>query len=121
MRLVEETDFIDINSWREARKVPIIPRELYAPRGYIVDGVAAGFLTTTDTKACFVENMVTNPKAYKEDREEAVLKILQRLEEDAVKMGYKYLLAVTNHSKIELYAAMIGGKPLDVKLFGKEI
>lgn len=121
MRLVQSKDFIDITRWRAERGVPILSLDFYSMHGLIVDNVAAGFLTRTDTTVAFMENFITNPKAYKADREKAVLDILHELEKDATKQGFKYIVGITNHPKIEEYAKLIGGTVLDYKMYGKEL
>lgn len=121
MRHVEKDDFQEINLWREQRQAPILSQDFYPQTGLIVDGIAAGFLTMTDTKVALMENFITNPKAYKEDRENAVFEILEGLEKIAVQMGFKYVVGFTDHPKIEHYAKMIGGTAMNYKVYGKEL
>lgn len=121
IREVEDADFLEINQWRRERNATVLPIEFYPRNGLIVPGIAAGFLTVTDSAIAMMENFVSNPKAYKEDREAAIIEIIERLTKKAVELDYKYLWAVTNHPKVEHYISLSGGKPLYVKLFGKEL
>jgi len=121
MRAVEEHDFIAINEWLEGRKASFIPYALYPEIGLIEEGVAAGFLTLTDTRLALMENFVSNPKADGREREKAIMAIIEELERIGSQMGYKYVVGITSDRKMEHYIGLAGGKPLDVKLFGKEI
>lgn len=121
MRTIREHDFYTLDTWREERGVPLVPRDLYPPDGLIVEGVAAGFLTLTTSKMALVENVVTNPRALKEDREKAVIEIVKKLEELAVSKGCKYLVGITQNSKVEQYCEWLGAKPVKAKMFGKEL
>jgi len=121
MREFTDEDFEQINAWRIERGAKILPMDAYPKMGLIEDGVAAGFLTITDAHWVIAENFVSNPKAYKGDREKAILEMIETFEQYAVKCGYRFLLAVTNHPKIEEYAKLSGGKPIDYRVYGKEL
>lgn len=121
MRYVEDEDFLEINAWRAARKAAILPADFYGPFGMIVPGVAAGWLSLTDSKVALLENFVTNPKASKEDRNHAITEISACLERIAHQKGYRYLMAITKNPWIAKVARGLDFKSCGTsEILGKE-
>jgi len=65
------------------------------PTGFIVDGVAACFLTKTDSGVAFLEAYVTNPEAPAAARSDALDQLTARLIEEARDCGFSSLVALT--------------------------
>jgi hypothetical protein len=121
MRAFMHEDFEQITSWRVSRDAEAIDRDLFPPIGFIEPGIAAGFINFTQTKVAFIENIVSNPYADQGIREKAILQILETLENLAYDRGNKWIVAVTNHPRIEHYAYQIKGERIPGKLFGKRL
>lgn len=84
-----------INEWFKDRKGDSIPEAFIPPTGFIVPGVAAGFLIKTDCNVCFLEPFISNPKANKDLRKKALSDIMARLEIEASKLGYRFAYGVS--------------------------
>lgn len=121
MRTVVEADFEAINEWRKQHEAPIISRDLYPPIGIIEPGIAAGWINFTQTRIAFMENFVSNPKADVQKKEEAIMTIIAALERLAYNQGVKWVIAVTNHPKIEKYIYKSKAERLPGKVYGKEL
>lgn len=65
--------------------------DLLSPVGFIIPGIAAGFLMSTPTKACILEPFIANPEADIADRDLALRTILSSLVDKAEAMGFDYI------------------------------
>jgi hypothetical protein len=88
-------DYPEVASWG------LEAGEVYDPKnlpsiGFIVPGVAAQFLYTTDSNICFIENLVANPNTSKELRDVAIKCIVDQNLMMAKSLGYKVAYACTN-------------------------
>ena len=101
LKPVTPQDFHQIFSWYERRNLAHPPFELYPPRGFIVTGVAAGFLIKTDCNIAFLEHFISNPDRSKEHRADALDKIAERLIEACRVTGVIAIYALTDHPSIE--------------------
>lgn len=86
-RKYNHEDFYSIIEWYEARHIRPA-QDMIPPTGFIVPGIAAGFLMRTDTSACILEPFIANPHANKEDRDRALNSIMGDLIEEARNLGY---------------------------------
>jgi len=122
MRPIRDTDFKDIDLWMTKRKFPILDGGFYGRNGWIEEGVAAGFLTCTDTQVALMENFVTNPDAPAFKRGLALIEITKALETIAKEKGYKYAMAYSNVETIHKIAENLGYKLVaEPKIHGKEL
>ena len=122
MRRVIPADMDEIDSWHEERGMFPLNKGVYPLLGLIEPEIAAGFLYRTDTKIAIFENFVSNPKADKVRRREAMLEIAKELEAQAQILGFKYFTAVTKHKSIEDLSLKHGMKFLGTfQIYGKEI
>ena len=71
-------------------------KDLFPPLGYIYPGVAAYFIYETDSKACWLENMVCNPDVPKELREVALQAVVTEVLKEVSRLGYKVAYATTD-------------------------
>ena len=85
-------DWPVIQDWFNARglKVPKLP-----PTGFMVDGVAACFLTKTDSGVALLEAYVTNRLASPQDRDAALDVLTTELIHEARDCGFTSLIAIT--------------------------
>jgi hypothetical protein len=87
------------------RKFPAPDADMLPPIGALIrshDGalIAAGFLIRTDTKACVIGNLVTNPTSSGTDRNEALDLILRELTLEAKERGFRLVCVSTNLQKV---------------------
>lgn len=92
--------------------------------GLVVGGIAVAFLVTTNSKACYLDYCLTDPDSSKEERDSALIILIQELKKLAEEFGYSKVLALANldsmrgrlekmgffpHQEYELYICSIGG------------
>lgn len=97
-----------VNDWFKDRKGDSIPEPFLSPTGFIVPGVAVGFLIKTDCNVCFLEPFISNPKASKELRSIALNDIMEHLEREASKLGYRFIYGIATASTMIEYALKRG-------------
>lgn len=97
-----------LDSWWEAHNLPLIPLSSLPATGYMVQGVAAGFLYLTNSDVAFIENYISNPKAIYVERQAALDAVTARLIECAMQNGYNYLVALTQSQAIYERALRFG-------------
>jgi hypothetical protein len=86
-----------IREWA-ARRDFTIPAPEYLPEtGYINNNHCAGFLYKTDSKICWLEWVVSNPDSPKEERNLALNELIDKLCDDAQKLGFKAIFTSVEH------------------------
>lgn len=91
----ERSDLDEINSWYRERSCDQQSHGDLPDIGYIVHGVAAGFLYKTDSNKCMIESMITNPAASKKDRHDALDAITVEILSHAKLCGFKQIFGLT--------------------------
>lgn len=121
-RAISEWDLCEIADWHGARGIVPPDRELYPRIGFIVSGVAAGFLFRTDSGICFLDGYISNPNTDREAREKALDEITDRLLLAAKDHGFTKAMAYTQNAAVrrrcERYEFSPGG---DYSLYIREI
>jgi hypothetical protein len=84
-----------VNNWFKERKGDNIPEAFIPATGFVVPEIAAGFLIKTDCNVCFLEPFIANPNASSEVRDKAIVSILNNLEKEAIKLGFKYVYGIS--------------------------
>lgn len=117
VREYEHKDYSQIEEW--ADQYGIVQREAGLPKtGFIIDNVAAGFIYATDSDCCWIENVIANKKATKEEKAEAFDLLVPALMQKAEELGFRVAYATTNNVKLILkckeYGAIV--KPLQMLL-----
>lgn len=74
-RRVLDLDFDEIEKWFEARDMHMPPKSLFPKTGFIVEGVAAGFIYFTDSKVAILDCYISNKDADKQLRADAINRI----------------------------------------------
>lgn len=90
-------DFQYVESWYEARRLRVF-REDFPKVGFVVPGIAAGFLMQTDTKSCILEPFIANPDTTKLQREQALNLIMGQLIEEAGDLGYARIFGFSSNA-----------------------
>lgn len=107
IRPLNENDYNDIlvKWWRDWRWSP--PPRDFLPQdgtgGFIVyDGdspVCAGFLYSTNSKAAWVDFIISS-RTHKENRQDSISLLIRTLTEVAKNIGYKYTYALLRHKNL---------------------
>ena len=90
----------EVNGWSIARGEALTTPEMLPKVGFIVEGVAAGWLYQTDSALGIIENFVTNPEAPARRRWVAVDELATALERHAKSLGIQALKITTGHRSI---------------------
>lgn len=74
-----ENDYGEIYSWFNKRHITPPEKWALSNEGFIVRGVAAGFLYLTNSSLGFIDMFVSNPDSSSADRKNAIDMIMARL------------------------------------------
>ena len=81
-------DYKEVSGWFHKRSIPIT--EDYLPKhGFIVPGIAAGFIFSTDSNFCIFECFVSNPNTTRSVRKEALSEIVTSMIQKAKELNFK--------------------------------
>lgn len=94
-----DEDFKSIIEWYDSRHIRPA-QDMIPPTGFIVPGIAAGFLMRTDTSACILEPFIANPRANKHDRDRALNSIMNDLIHEAKELGYDRVFGFSSHERM---------------------
>lgn len=121
-RMFESNDYNQLQRWCFDREVEAPPIEFLSDTGMIVDDVAVGFLYLTNSAIGMLEGYLTNPKADKNDRHEALNSITLNLIKLAENKGCKFLKCDTKFEEIVIRAKSFGFNELgQFKTFVREL
>lgn len=87
MRRFTETDYNEISAWYLKRNMTPVRQDFLPKVGFIVDGVAAGFLIQTDANIAILEPFISNKDAKSHERHAALDAIMEILVNTAEEMG----------------------------------
>lgn len=111
-RKYRDEDFEEIRSWFDKRGIPLELESL--PKvGFIMPGIAAGFLMQTDTTTCILEPFIANPFTLKKSREVALDSIFELLLKEAKSLGFKKVFGFSTHLKMVWRAQSFGFKVIE--------
>lgn len=91
--MVKESDLVNINSWWTKRGNDDMDLDLLPSLGFIVEDKAAVFVYTTNSKLCFLENLINNPD-NKDDN--AINEVVQYAIEHIKSLGIKQIISYTS-------------------------
>jgi hypothetical protein len=94
-RKYKQDDWLTVKSWYARRNVPCIAGRHLPKVGFIVPGVAAGFLVQTDGGFAMIEHLVGNPEVPDWQRSNGLDAVVSKLCEHGVKLGYSRILGIT--------------------------
>lgn len=114
IRIAKHIDYEMLKDWWRfwrfpAPPIPFLPRyEEDSFNGLIVSrngkDLAAGFLYETNSKMCWLEYIVTNPKTTAQERDEAISILLSELSTSAKHLGYDVMFSsIKSESLISKY------------------
>lgn len=113
-RLVEANDLANIKQWALTGWDTEYSEDLFPAMGLIVDDIAAVFIYRTDSKVCFIENMVSNREACPVEKDRALDVLLKDAFSMAKDLGFKVAYATTNNPKV-ISRAIHHGVQIDIK------
>jgi hypothetical protein len=83
MRRFTVEDYNEISTWYLSRNMTPVRQDFLPPVGFIVPGVAAGFIMQTDSNLAILEPFISNKESKSIERHEALDKIMAALVEYA--------------------------------------
>lgn len=102
--------------------LPPPSRDFLPHIGYMVDGLACGFIYFTDSKVAIIDNFITNKQAEREVRDIALDKIIEALLGSAKTAGCKLVKCDSNLNAIKQRASNWGAVCLgDFTVYAKGI
>lgn len=117
-----DTDYENLCEWWALHKQAPIALCMIPDSGLIVEGVAAGFLYLTNAKLGIIDLYVSNPKASKEARNNALNEITEELISLAHHRDCKAILATSSLQAVEKRALDFGFENIgNVKVFLKNL
>ena len=109
VRPYKKEDFAQVKSW--ANRFGTQYRESQFPEtGFIVDGVAAYFLYKTNSSVCFLENLISNRMASKNDRDHAIELVIKEALKTATELGFEIAYATTDVPQVVMRAMIHGAQ-----------
>lgn len=95
VRPIEESDFKQIKEWG-AMWGATYDEDQFPNHGFIIEGVAAFFLYSTDSTVCWLENMITKRGVAPKIRDHAVQLLISAGFAKAKELGFEVAYAATN-------------------------
>lgn len=108
VRDYERRDKWMLDAWLAARDLPSVPSHSLPVTGFIVPGIAAGFLYRTDSSIGILDGYVSNPHVSAMARDGALDAVTAALISKAKELGVKYLQCQTKIPSIEARAIRHG-------------
>lgn len=103
-----EHHYDEMSKWFVARGMPAPPRWFLSSKGFIVPGLAAGFLYTTNSQVAFIDCYISNPDADSVPIREAIDAITRRIIQISRSHGVKLLCCSSKIRSIQKRARAFG-------------
>lgn len=107
LRALEESDYEDMCSWWKWWRWPEINKEILPMNGtgglmVYKDNIliAAGFLYLTNSKAAYLDWIVSNPRYRQPDRKNALEVLITGLEDVAISQGCNTIISITRSKSL---------------------
>lgn len=111
-RRVLELDFDEIEKWFDKHHLKMPAKGLFPRIGFIVNGVAAGFIYSTDSLVSIIDCYISNPHIDAQTRDKALNAITDELIKSAKSHGCKIIKCDTKLESIKHRALAHGFKSL---------
>lgn len=98
IRRYKDSDYEDVCEWLRDWDLPPPTRTMLPEIGFIVPGVAVGFLEQPDTDSCYFENVYSKKGSDKKERDRAINEIYDAAMLCAKALGFNRMLSVTDNS-----------------------
>ena len=90
----------EICGWWKAHDWTPVSLDALPSTGFVIPGICAGFLYSTDSSMCILEWVIANPKTNKETRSEGLDLVIDELLKKAHSGGYKTVFTSVSHPKL---------------------
>ena len=100
--------FEDFTAWYAPRLEAPVGPEFLPKVGYVVPGLAMGFLYQTDSAIAHIEGLVANPGAQGQARTQAIDEVVIAIIDEAKRLGFKTLHGLTELPVIVERAKRLG-------------
>lgn len=107
VRLYQPEDFPQIKKWGDEWGADYQEDQL-PNTGFIIDGVAAYFLYSTDSSVCWLENMISKRDLEKAVRSRACDLLIDHALRAAAEMGFSIAYATTDNTSMAKRARTFG-------------
>jgi len=91
MRRFKGSDCPQILEWYRARGITPMAGGSLPEIGYIIPGVAAGFLMQTDTALALIDGLIANPAVADDARDGALDQVVAAVLKTASELGYTHI------------------------------
>jgi hypothetical protein len=108
-----ELDYECLKQWWIGHKWQPVPKNFLPSRGWMVPGVCAGFLYSTDSDIGMMEWVVSNPSAPPRKIYEGLQALVAHIQKEAQNDGYKALFTYIKNDALERLYASQGFQPTD--------
>lgn len=93
-----ERDYQEYSSWFSHLGYDAPSKPMLSTLGFTVHkdiDICSGFLYISNSSLAYIEFVIANPKAKREDRKESVRKLLTHLQDVAKSKGYEIIMIIT--------------------------
>lgn len=97
IRLFNLSDYEMLSSWWKQHEWPSIPLSFLPKIGIIVGDCVAGFIYSTDSKICWLEFIISDPKCEQKKRQDALNLLIQEASNTAKDLGYEVIFTSVSH------------------------
>lgn len=88
-------------NWMNRHDLGSPEKEMLSDFGLVINDTAMGFLFKTNSKTCYVDNIVTNPSKSSDERNDALNLLIKNIEFFARKSGFKLVTILTNTGNMD--------------------
>lgn len=107
-RFVTPEDLETLDKWFKSHGMDPITAHYLPKTGFIVDGVAAGFLYVTDSAVGWIENLISNKATSVEERNTALDLVVQAALSHAKSIGLECVVGFTELAPVADRAEKLG-------------
>jgi len=100
IRLFNPSDYELLCSWWKEHNWPSIPFEFLPKIGIIVDDCVAGFIYSTDSKICWLEFIISDPKSENYKRQVALNILIEEACKTSSALGFKAIFTSVSHKRL---------------------
>jgi hypothetical protein len=112
-RYLTDEDYEKLSGWWQDNRFPVPPKEMLPENGaggFMISigyrDVCAGFIYTTNSKCAWIEWIVADFNYRDEDRDQAILYLIESLKALAKELGFRYIFtSLKSTSLIDKYEA----------------
>lgn len=83
-------------AWTRWYQMQPLPLQFLPQSGFVVEGVAMGFLYRTDSKMALIENLAANPKLPRETVTLGLDAVVTAIADEGRALGFEVLIGYTN-------------------------